>query len=144
MGEGLPCRELLLGWTSSSRWSSRISASLSQPTTKSFIVSACNETVSSGGATFSMNEFQDQTETEQFAIVCLLMWFVAIHMCYECKTLLGLLRILTLSPCQGREPLLKYMRTYPRLSMSSRRDCSIPRCALIEAYLRRRVLMTAA
>merc|ERR1719398_250467 len=27
------------------------------------------------------------------------------------------------------------MRTYPRLSMSSRRDCSIPRWALIEAYL---------
>ena len=49
-------------------------------------------------------------------------------------------RILTLSPCQGKEPLLKYMRTYPRLSMSSLRDCSIPRCALIEAYLSRRMV----
>ena len=52
------------------------------------------------------------------------------------------LRILTLSPCHGKDPLLKYMRTYPRLSMSSRRDCSIPRCALIEAYLRRRIMYT--
>ena len=68
-------------------------------------------------------------------------------MCYEpvgVALAMFNLRILTLSPCQGREPLLKYMRTYPRLSMSSRRDCSIPRWALIEAYLRRRVLMTAA
>ena len=41
----------------------------------------------------------------------------------------------TLSPCQGRLPLLKYMRTYPRLSMSSLLLCSMPRCALMEAYL---------
>ena len=40
-----------------------------------------------------------------------------------------------MSPCQGREPLLKYMRTYPRLSMSSLRDCSMPKWALMEAYL---------
>ena len=51
------------------------------------------------------------------------------------------LRTQTLSPCHGKEPLLKYMRTYPRLSMSSLRDCSIPRCALIEAYLSRRMVM---
>ena len=54
------------------------------------------------------------------------------------KNVFSLPMLPTLSPCQGNDPLLKYMRTYPRLSMSSRRDCSIPRWALIEAYLRRR------
>lgn len=42
--------------------------------------------------------------------------------------------VAALSPCHGRQPLLKYMSTYPRDSISSRRDCSIPRCAFIEAY----------
>lgn len=33
--------------------------------------------------------------------------------------------VAALSPCQGSEPRLKYMRTYPRDSRSSRLDCSV-------------------
>jgi hypothetical protein len=39
----------------------------------------------------------------------------------------------TLRPCQGKEPRKKYINTKPKLSMSSRRLCSIPRCVLMEA-----------
>lgn len=35
------------------------------------------------------------------------------------------LLVAALRPCQGREPRLKYMRTYPRDSKSSRLDCSV-------------------
>src|SRR5271167_2365835 len=38
------------------------------------------------------------------------------------------------SPCQGSEPRQKYSMTYPRDSMSSRRDCSTPRWVLMLAY----------
>ena len=40
------------------------------------------------------------------------------------------------SPCHGRLVLLKYIKTYPSDSMSSRRLCSIPRWALMLAYRR--------
>lgn len=33
--------------------------------------------------------------------------------------------VAALRPCQGREPRLKYMRTYPSDSRSSRLDCSV-------------------
>lgn len=33
--------------------------------------------------------------------------------------------VAALRPCQGRDPRLKYMRTYPRDSRSSRLDCSV-------------------
>lgn len=38
-------------------------------------------------------------------------------------------------PCQGRDPLSKYKRTYARVSRSSLLDCSTPRWVLIETYL---------
>ena len=38
------------------------------------------------------------------------------------------------SPCHGSDPRRKYINTYPSDSRSSRRDCSIPRCVLIDAY----------
>jgi hypothetical protein len=41
--------------------------------------------------------------------------------------------VAALRPCQGRLPRRKYISTYPRLSMSSRRDCSMPRCVLMLA-----------
>ena len=37
-------------------------------------------------------------------------------------------------PCHGNEPRRKYIRTYPSDSRSSRRDCSMPRWVLIDAY----------
>lgn len=39
------------------------------------------------------------------------------------------------NPCHGNEPLLKYIKTYPNDSKSSLRDCSIPKCVFILAYL---------
>jgi len=38
------------------------------------------------------------------------------------------------SPCQGKEPRMKYVKTYPTASRSSRRDCSIPRWVFTLAY----------
>lgn len=35
------------------------------------------------------------------------------------------LLVAAFSPCQGSEPRLKYMRTYPNDSRSSRLDCSV-------------------
>ena len=43
--------------------------------------------------------------------------------------------VAALSPCQGKLPRLKYIKTYPSDSRSSRRDCSIPKWVLIDAYL---------
>lgn len=36
--------------------------------------------------------------------------------------------------CHGTDPRRKYISTYPNDSMSSLRDCSIPRCVLMDAY----------
>ncbi len=38
-------------------------------------------------------------------------------------------------PCHGKNPCTKYSKTYPTASKSSLRLCSIPKCALIDAYL---------
>src|SRR2546429_7360485 len=38
-------------------------------------------------------------------------------------------------PCHGNPPRRKYMKTCPKASRSSRRDCSRPRCVLILIYL---------
>lgn len=56
-------------------------------------------------------------------------------MSHKIQTIIAQTAPLTLSPCQGRDPLLKYMRTLPRDSMSSLLLCSIPRWALMLAYL---------
>ena len=42
--------------------------------------------------------------------------------------------ILTLNPCHGKEPRKKYIKTKPKLSISSLLLCSIPKCVLIDAY----------
>lgn len=36
--------------------------------------------------------------------------------------------------CHGTDPRKKYIKTYPKDSMSSLRDCSMPRCVLMDAY----------
>lgn len=38
-------------------------------------------------------------------------------------------------PCHGKNPCTKYSKTYPTASKSSLRLCSMPKCALIDAYL---------
>lgn len=43
--------------------------------------------------------------------------------------------VAALRPCHGNEPLLKYIKTYPKDSKSSLLDCSMPKWVFILAYL---------
>ena len=42
------------------------------------------------------------------------------------------LLVAALSPCHGKPPRRKYMKTWPSASRSSRRDCSRPKCVLMD------------